>query len=206
LIIHQDVGATILFFDSLGAFAKIFFIFLVILEVTLAPIPPLMLYVVAGVLFGAFWGGTLTLFGNLIGSLIDFEIARSYGRKFIEKLVTPKVKNRFDKFFEKYGGFSIFLLRINPFTTTDLFSYLAGLTKMKRSHFILGTTLGLIPLIYIQTYFGEIFVKENKVLYSIVIAVSLLYLALIVYFLIKLFIVKAREKRKSVNIDLQMED
>ena len=169
----------------------------------MAPIPPLMLYVLAGVLFGAFWGGTLTLFGNLIGSLIDFEIARSYGRKFVENSTTPKVKKRFDTFFEKYGGFSIFLLRINPLTTTDLFSYLAGLTKMKRAHFILGTTLGLIPLIYIQTYFGEIFVKSNKLLYSIVIAVSLLYLALIAYFLISMFIKKMREKRKLANPGLQ---
>lgn len=199
LIISQDVGDAIIFFNSLGAFSVIFFIFLVIIEVTLAPVPPLMLYVLAGVLFGAFWGGTLTLFGNLIGSLIDFEIARSYGRKFVEGLATSKVKKRFDNFFGKYGGFSIFLLRINPLTTTDLFSYLAGLTNMKRTHFILGTALGLIPLIYVQTYFGEIFVKENKILYSIVIAVSLLYLALILYFLISSFIKKVKEGRKSIS-------
>lgn len=198
-IVHQDVGEAISFFDSLGAFTEIFFIFLVILEVTLAPIPPLTLYIVGGILFGAFWGGILTLVGNIIGAVIDFEIARNYGKKFAEESINPKVKARFDKFTSKYGGFSIFLLRVNPFTTTDLISYIAGLTNIKRRNFVLGTLFGLIPLIFVQTYLGDAFVRQNKVLYSIVVAISIIYLVLIVYFIINIFVTRAKKKRESIS-------
>ncbi len=173
---------------------------LVILEVILAPIPPLALYLAGGILFGTFWGGVLTLLGNLIGAFIDFKLARNYGRGFVVKNISPNVKLKFNRFLKKYGIYSIFLLRLNPLTTSDLFSYLAGLTKMKTQHFLIGTGLGLVPLIFSQTYFGEIFVKENKILYSIVIIISLLYFVLILYFLINLFVQKARQRRERDRI------
>jgi len=155
--------------------------------VVLAPIPPLAIYVAAGILFGAFWGGVLTLVGNMIGSVIDFKIARTYGRNLVERKVNEKLRTKFDKFSEKYGSYSIFFLRLNPFTSSDLFSYLAGLTKIKTWKFIVGTFLGLAPLVFVQTYFGDFLVKENQFLFSLVIIVSLIYVVLLIYVLIKMF-------------------
>ena len=117
------------------------FIIIVILEVVLAPIPALALYIAGGALFGTFLGGMLTLIGNLIGAFIAFWIARRFGRDFVEKRVDANTRKKFDNFSEKYGIFSFFLLRVNPFTTSDLFSYLSGLTKMKVRTFLLGTGL-----------------------------------------------------------------
>lgn len=189
-IIHQDVGDSVVFIHDFGKFAMVIFILLVILEVILAPIPPLVLYIAGGILFGAFLGGTLTLVGNLIGAFIDFKIARNYGRKFVERKVDEKLRKKFDSFSEKYGAYSIFFLRINPFTSSDLFSYLAGLSKMKAVKFMLGTALGLIPLIYVQTYFGEFFVKKSAFLSSLVIVLSIIYILILIYFVVKLFFTK----------------
>jgi len=196
---HQDVGSVVVFLDDFGIFAYLIFVLLVILEVILAPIPPLALYLAGGVLFGTLFGGILTLLGNIIGALIDFKLARKYGRGFVVKNISSKVKKRFNRFVKKYGIYSIFLLRINPLTTSDLFSYLAGLTKMKTRHFLMGTTLGLIPLIFAQTYFGEIFIKEHKFLYWVVIIISLIYLILVLYFIINLFVKKVRDRRNNLH-------
>jgi len=189
---NSDVDSVVDFINSFGFWAWLIFILLVILEVVLAPIPPLVLYIAGGFIFGAFFGGVLTLVGNLIGAGIDFFLARRYGREFIEKKVDKKIRKKFDNFSDKYGGFAIFLLRVNPLTTTDLVSYLAGFSKLKFLKFMLWTALGLIPMIFLQTYFGDFFVRGNGVLSALVIILSILYLIFFVYLIIKVFVRKKK--------------
>lgn len=191
-LINNDVSTTLYFIDSFGIFAGLIFVGLVILEVVLAPIPPLILYVIAGVLFGGFLGGILTLIGNLIGAFIDFKIARKYAQKKVQRNIDQKFKEKFNRFFEKYGGVSIFILRVNPLTTSDLVSYLSGLTKIKTIKFLVATGLGLIPMIFIQTYLGDVLIKNNPILFAITLIFSILYLAIFVY-----LIIIALSKRKN---------
>jgi uncharacterized membrane protein YdjX (TVP38/TMEM64 family) len=195
-LIHNDPESVVSFVNSFGIFAELIFILLVILECVVAPIPAIVLYVAGGVLFGAFYGGVLTLIGNLIGSLIAFYIARRYGRDFVEKRVNKDLRIKFDKFSEKYGIFALFILRINPLTSSDLFSYVAGLSKMKIWSFLLGTGLGLAPMVFIQTYFGEAFVKSNPVLSAIIIWISIIYLLVLVYLIWKM-LSKQKESLKK---------
>lgn len=180
-VADSDEDAIINFVNSFGVFSYIIFVLLTILEVVFAPIPPLALYVAGGALFGTFFGGLLTLMGNLIGAGIAFWIARRFGRRFVEKRVDLKIRQKFDKFSQKYGVFSLFLLRVNPFTTTDLFSYLAGLSNMKLGKFLLGTGLGLAPMIFAQAYFGETFVNKYPILYAVLIWLSVVYLLIFIY-------------------------
>ncbi len=193
LLAHQDINSVVNFVNSFGWLAVFVFILLVILEVVLAPIPPFVLYVAGGILFGAFFGGILTLFGNVVGSVLAFMMARKYGRELVEKKMKPLTREKFDKFSKKYGGFAIFFLRLNPFTTSDIFSYLAGLTEMRLRSLIFGTTFGLIPLIFIQTYLGDYLIRDNPFLFHLFIIVSLVYLALFLYGLWFLF------RKRKVN-------
>jgi len=192
LLATSNIDSIVSFITSFGWLAVVVFILLIILEVILAPIPPFVLYVAGGIIFGAFLGGTITLFGNVLGAVIAFLIARKFGRGFVEKKINKKLRLRFDNFTNKYGGWALFLIRLNPFTTSDLFSYLAGLSKMKLRTLIISTTLGLIPLVYIQTYLGDIFVKDNPFLFFLFIVISLIYLMLFLYGLWYLIIKKKK--------------
>lgn len=58
-ISNSDQESVINFIDSFGVFSYVIFILIVILEVVLAPIPALALYVAGGALFGTFLGGLL---------------------------------------------------------------------------------------------------------------------------------------------------
>jgi len=182
-VINNDVDYAVDYIASFGVLASVILILLVILEVILAPIPPLFLYVAAGVAFGTLFGGFLVLIGNLIGALIAFTIARTFGEKFISKKISKKRKKRFDRLTKKYGFLAIFLLRINPLTSSDIFSYLAGLSKMKLSRFLLSTAIGLAPLIFIQTYLGADVIKTTPALLLIFLLASLAYLAIFIYIL-----------------------
>jgi uncharacterized membrane protein YdjX (TVP38/TMEM64 family) len=183
-LVNSDVSKVVEFLNSFGIFAWLIFVLLVILEVVLAPIPPLVLYVVSGILFGGFFGGMLTLFGNLIGAAIDFKLARRYGQKAVQQRIDKDFKKKFDRFFEKYGALSIFILRINPLTTSDLVSYLSGFTKMKLFKFLIATALGLIPLVFIQTYLGELIISKNPFLIALTLIISVFYLIVFVYLII----------------------
>jgi uncharacterized membrane protein YdjX (TVP38/TMEM64 family) len=194
----SDNESVVNFVDSFGVFSYVVFVLLVILECVFAPIPALALYVAGGALFGTFLGGILTLIANLIGALIAFWIARRFGRKFVERRVDDNVRKKFDKFSEKYGGFSLFFLRINPFTTSDLFSYLAGLTKMKVKAFLLGTGLGLLPMIFVQAYFGEAFVQDYPKLYAVLIWISVAYLVIFLYLMIRMLL-KPKKPVEKIN-------
>lgn len=190
-LINNDPTEVINFINSFGFFAWLAFILIVILEVVMAPIPPLILYVVAGVVFGGFLGGILTLIGNVVGALIDFKIARILGRRKANHGMNKKFKKKFDSFFDKYGSISIFILRINPLTTSDLVSYLSGFTKIKTWKFLLATGLGLVPMIFIQTYLGDVLIRDSPILVGITILFSVLYLAIFAY----LIIISLRKKR-----------
>jgi len=200
-IASSDSDSLIEYIYSFGNFSYPIFILLVILEVVLAPIPALALYMVGGALFGTALGGALTLIGNLIGAIIAFWIARRFGRKFVEKTIDPEARKKFDNFAEKYGGFSLFFLRINPFTTSDIFSYISGLSKMKVGTFILGTGLGLAPMIFLQAYFGEAFIKTHHILYVILIWISVAYLLAFVYIIMRTLL-----KKKNVSHDISKEE
>ncbi|MBU0907680.1 MAG: VTT domain-containing protein, partial [Nanoarchaeota archaeon] len=160
----NNINSVIADIQSYGGLAALIVVVLVILEVILAPIPPLLLYIISGILFGAFWGGLLVLIGNTLGALIAFLIARFIAKGYIAKKIGEETKSKLRKQTKKYGPLAIFLLRVNPLTSSDLVSYFAGLTNMKVSQFLIATTLGLAPSIFVQTYFGADIIKSNPIL------------------------------------------
>lgn len=168
------------YIDSFGKIGPIILFFFIIVEVIAAPIPGFILYIVAGVILGSFYGGLLSFIGNMIGSIIAFQIAWK-GRIFFFKNAKSKVIERFDSYSEKYGGYAIFLLRLNPFTSSDIFSYLAGFSKMKLKQFIIGTALGLLPITFLSSYLGGEIIKGHPTLYTFFLFLSLIYLMGAIY-------------------------
>lgn len=195
----NDIDSIVTQIQSLGPLAAVALFFLVILEVIAAPIPPLILYVVAGIIFGGFFGGIIVLAGNIVGATLAFVFARTIGRDYLKKKIGKENGARFDKITEKYGPLGIFLLRIYPITSSDLVSYLAGLSKIKITHFIIATTLGLIPLVFSQTYLGSDIIKENSFLLTALVSISVAYLLFFVYLMFRIA-KKPRKGLKSRNL------
>src|SRR5262245_52532785 len=65
--------------QSWGALAPVVYVFAVIVEVVVAPIPGTLLYAPAGAIFGGFVGGALSLVGNVIGAAIACWAAGTFG-------------------------------------------------------------------------------------------------------------------------------
>lgn len=127
-----------------GICGPLIFIFIQIVQCVI-PIIPGGLSCVAGIiLFGPFYGFIYNYIGILLGSLINFILARHYGKPLIETIVSKKTYNKYiswldrGKHFDKLFALAIFM----PIAPDDFLCMLAGLTKMTYKKFITIIVLG----------------------------------------------------------------
>jgi uncharacterized membrane protein YdjX (TVP38/TMEM64 family) len=173
------------FFDG-NFLGIIVFIAFVILEVVfISVIPSAVLYTSGGLIFGPVYGSIIILIGNIIGASIAYFLSRYFLQDYFETRINKKTLKTFNKYAHKYGAYVIFFLRLNPFTSSDVFNYVAGLTKMKFSSFIIGTTLGLIPLIILTVTIGSNVIAGNPFLTFLFAIFGFLYIATLIYFLMR---------------------
>jgi membrane protein DedA with SNARE-associated domain len=121
------------------------------LESTFVPVPSEVTMVPAGYLvqqglmdFWAVWLASVT--GTLAGSLLNYWIARHYGRRFLlaygkYMLFGRDKMEKLDRFFARHGEISIFTARLIP-GVRHVISFPAGLAHMDVKKFSLYTTLG----------------------------------------------------------------
>lgn len=166
------------FFDALGAWAPLAYVAMVMLEVVIAPLPGAILYAPGGAIFGGFWGGLLSLIGNVLGAALAGCLARVLGHRLIERWEDHARLRELQQRLARHGIGVVFLLRVNPLTSSDLVSYAAGLTPMPLWKLSAGTALGMAPLCWIQSYASQsLLASFPQLIYPLVLA-GLAYLVL----------------------------
>ena len=159
-------------FLSYGALAPFLYTLIVIVEVVIAPIPGMFLYLPGGAIFGGLLGGTLALIGNVLGAGLAALFMRSLvSKQRIDKGWESPRMWRLQQLIEKHGLLIVILLRLNPATSSDLVSYAAAFTPMRVPTLMLGTLIGMAPLCYAQSYLvSSIFTAFPWLLWPMVIA------------------------------------
>lgn len=173
---------------SFGIFAPIIYVVLYTIR-PLILFPASILSLAAGLAFGAIWGTIYTIIGATLGAIVSFLVAKKFGKN-ITNNKTPNVRMRkIQSQMEENGFFYVLLLRLIPLFNFDLISYLAGLSKVKLSHFVLATVVGIIPGTFAYNFLGSSFVGDNK---------SIIIIAVVVFVLISvlplIFSKKVRSK------------
>lgn len=198
-IVNMNQEGLVEFILSFKQISFLIYILLIVIGIIFAPIHPFIFYVVGAIVFGPFLSWALIMIGVSIGSSIAFKLSKKYGRSFIEKHVKEEYLSKFDKLSEKYGSISIFILRVNPLTSSDIWSYAAGMTKIKFSKFLIWTLLGLAPAIFVQTYFGKE-IGENPILFKVFIGIAIIYFSILIIGLTFFFLkkkIKYKFKKKN---------
>lgn len=142
------------FVASYGVFAMLISFLLMIFQSIIAPLPAFIITLVNAALFGWVLGAILSWASAMVGAALCFFIARIYGRDLVEKLVSKKLLNESNKYFDEYGTKTILVTRLLPFVSFDLISYAAGLTNMKFKSFLIATGIGQLPATIIYSYVG----------------------------------------------------
>ena len=168
------------FFDDLGAVAPLVYVLFVIVEVVIAPIPGLMLYAPGGILFGPFLGGLLALIGNVLGAGIACSVTRVLGNNWLTRFFEQDKLDVAQKEIESRGTLLIFLLRINPLTSSDIVSYAAGFTRISVWKVMFATGCGMAPLCFAQAWLAEnLLASFPQLVYPLLVA-CVIYAAVVI--------------------------
>lgn len=87
----------------------------------------------------------LSYISAVLASIINFWLARRYGRNLVVKLAGHEPVQKVDSFTSKYGLITLSLLRLVLSEQHDVISYAAGLTKIPFIPYFLISVLGMIP-------------------------------------------------------------
>lgn len=138
-----DVGAIRRWVDGTGVVAPLVFM-LAYVVLTVAVVPGSILTAAAGLLFGAAVGTFLTLVGATVGATAAFLIARTVGRRAVERLASGKVA-RVDRWLGERGFTAVLTLRLVPLVPFSAANYAAGVTAIRLRDYVLGTAIGIVP-------------------------------------------------------------
>jgi uncharacterized membrane protein YdjX (TVP38/TMEM64 family) len=135
-----------------GALAPVVYVSAVIVEVLVAPVPGPLLYAPGGAIFGGLTGGALSLLGNVTGAGIACWLGRALGEAWVARHTAGTQFARIRERVVQRGPWVIFLLRINPLTSSDFVSYIAGAMGVPIRHVVIGTLAGMAPFCFAQAF------------------------------------------------------
>ena len=175
------------FFNSFGLLAPWVYVLCVTVEVIIAPIPGLMLYAPGGVIFGGFQGGILSLAGNTLGAGICCAAVRGFGNAWMQKFFPEEKLERTQEQLSRRGIWLIFLLRVNPLTSSDLVSYAAGLTHIPIWKVMSATAFGMAPLCFAQAYLADSVMRRYPWLLYPLLGFCIIYLIIVISIFFRMF-------------------
>ncbi|MBI3755620.1 MAG: TVP38/TMEM64 family protein [Deltaproteobacteria bacterium] len=143
------------FIDSFGAAAPLAFIIICIVKPIIFFLPSLWLTIIAGTLFGPWYGTLYVAVGGAGSTVVGFYFTRWLGRIWIEQLLKGRKRLLMvDEKMEKRGFKTIFTMRLFGLPW-DMVSYSAGLSSMRFKDFYFASLIALVPTSFIYTYFGS---------------------------------------------------
>ena len=130
---------------SFGPWGPAVFIGVQVFQVVFSPIPGELTGFLGGYVYGALTATILSTVGLTIGSFLAFYIGRRLGRPFVEKLIPPRILDKFDFLITNRGAFLAFVFFSIPGFPKDYMCYLLGLSPLRTLTFVIIACLGRIP-------------------------------------------------------------
>ncbi len=159
--IFNSKSDLIKYINSTGVWGSIMFIIVQIVQVVIPIIPGGITSIVGVIIFGALKGTFYNYVGILIGSFINFFLARRFGSSTVRKIIGDKNFNKYRDFLEKKNFNTLFALAIfSPVAPDDILCLFAGLTKMRIRTFAL-ILIFLKPFALISYTLGTIFALDK---------------------------------------------
>lgn len=140
---------------SAGAAGPVVFIVITIIKPVIFFLPSLGLTVVAGTLFGPFYGTLYVVIGGAGSTVVGFYMSRWLAGERLRKfLASRKYLVSLDERMCKAGFRTTLMLRIFNLPW-DMVSYAAGLSSMRFRDFYLASLIAIAPVSVVFVYFGS---------------------------------------------------
>lgn len=135
-----------------GIWAPVVYILLFLVTIILPPLNSMPLLVIGFFLFK----NQVQLYvyiASVLGSVVNFLIARKWGREVVIKLVGEKSIGKIDQIAKEYGVDFLIFFRVLQGYLSDFISYAFGLTDIKFSKYLLISLLAPIPYLLVWQFF-----------------------------------------------------
>ncbi len=139
---------------SFGPYSPLVFISFHILHAVIPPIPGEAIEFLGGYLFGVYAGMLYSMIGLVVGSWLSFSIARIFGKRVVERFVSPELRKKLEYLSGHEGVILGFLLFLIPGFPKVALCYILGLTPMHLGIFLAISTFGRIPGTLLATLQG----------------------------------------------------
>lgn len=157
--VEQDLEV---FVESLGSWGAAAILIFQFFQIFLAFLPGEPIELSAGVLYGGFWGAILCLLGSAAGTALVFFLVKRLGRNFIAAFQDENKVHRFKVFQQaKNAELLAFILYLIPAIPKDFLSFVAPFTPIKPIRFVVISTLGRAPGMFITSYAGRSLAAGN---------------------------------------------
>lgn len=150
------------------------------MQVVVAPIPGQILAVVAGYLFGAWWGTVYNMIGITIGSAVAFWLSRRFGRAYVEATIHDDALSKFDSLDDDHVRVLLFVSFLVPGLPDDFLCFAGGLTRVPLWQLVAIAVVGRTPGFFLSNLVGE-FVGTDRFDLALVLAAALVAVSLLVY-------------------------
>ncbi len=167
-----------MFINSLGILGVLLVFGIQVLQIIVAFLPGEAIELLAGILYGGFFGFVICLLGCVLASSFVFWITRRFGVRLVNRFFSEKKLENF-RFLQESNklDITVFLLFLLPGTPKDLLTYIVGLSRMKMVRFLVLSTLARIPSIASSTFLGSAVMQgqwvQAAVLFSITAAIGI---------------------------------
>ena len=142
--------------DSLGPWGPVAFIFLYALAVVFF-FPASAMTLAAGTGFGVVLGSVYVSLASTLGAALAFLVGRHVARKAIQKRIDGnKTFSAIDSAVADEGWKVVGLTRLSPIFPFTLLNYAYGVTKVKFTHYVLASWIGMMPGTILYVYVGSL--------------------------------------------------
>ncbi len=167
------------FISSLGFLGVVLVFAIQVLQIIVAFLPGEAIELLAGVLYGGFFGFLICVLGCLLASSLVFWFSRRFGVKLVNRFFSEKKLENFHFLQESNKlDVTVFLLFLLPGTPKDLLTYVVGLSRMHMSRFLLLSTLARVPSIATSTFLGSAVIQgewvQAAILFFVTAAIGLI--------------------------------
>lgn len=136
-------------------------------------IPTMPLVLVAGSLYGPWWGMALTVVGDNLSANISFVLGRFFGRRYVKESERGWLK-KYDELLTHDGFMAVLLMRLLYFPF-DIVNFGSGISGIPYRQYLVATLIGLMPAIVTFTFLGDAFVNPRAfIVFGILFVLTLL--------------------------------
>jgi uncharacterized membrane protein YdjX (TVP38/TMEM64 family) len=168
------------FIRGYGILAPVVLVGLQAAQVVAAPVPGQVLAVVAGYLFGAWWGTVYNMIGITIGSTVAFWLSRRYGRAYVETIVHEGALEQFDALSDDYGRSALFFVFLVPGLPDDVICFAGGLTDIPLWQLVVIAIVGRTPAFFLVNVVGDL-LGTDRLAAALALAVVLAVISVLGY-------------------------